>query len=497
MKSTYLWPAFLFCCCLAFHSYAQRDTVTLTLPQLIQVAQSDAPDVQIARTTFNNNYWRYQSFLADYKPQIVLEATLPDVNRAIDPIVQPDGSVLFRDVANMRNNLGISIRQDVGLTGGTIFASTGLNRLDIFATEGREGKTSYLSTPISIGISQPVFTFNALRWNKRIQPLVFDEAKRIYSEDMEQVAFEGAVLFFDVLIAQYNLAAAQRDKADADTLYAISRGRFSVGRVAETELLQFELNARNADAELAQRTLDLQTSTEQLRDFLGIREAIFFRMEIPDDLPAISINPDTALAYARRYRSESVNFERRMVEARADVAEAKGASGLNMEVFASFGLQQSAESLSDAYTKPLDNERVIIGLDIPLADWGKTRARREIAQSNLELTQRRVDQARLNFEREVLIKVQQFDLIRDQVDIADRSLEVAQKKRELSRNRYLVGKVGVTDLNIAISEEINARRNYVNALRNFWLAYYELRRLTLYDFQRDRPLIRDGSSVIR
>ncbi len=471
-------------------AFAQSDTINLSLQQLIRIAQSDAPDVQIAKTALNNNYWRYQSFLADYKPQIDLSATLPDFNRAIDAITQPDGSEIFKERTLMRNNVGISIRQDVALTGGTIFARTDIARLDIFASSGNDRSISYLTTPISIGFLQPVFGFNNLRWAKRIQPLVYDEAQRVYSEDMEFVAFEAAQLFFEILIAQYNLEAASRDKADADTLYQIAEGRFGVGRIAETELLQFELNARNADAELAQRTLDLQTSTEQLRDFLGIRSATYFQMDIPDELPIFGINPDTALAYAREYRSESVTFKRRLLEARRNLAQAKGETGLNVDIFASFGLQQTAPTLSDAYTSPLDNERITIGLDVPIADWGKTRARREIAQSNLELTQRRVAQDRVQFEREVLIKVQQFDLIRNQVDIARRALDIAQKKRELNRNRYLVGKVGVTDLNVAISEEINARRNYVNSLRDFWLAYYELRLLTLFDFQENRPLIK-------
>lgn len=468
---------------------AQSDTVNLTLKELIRMAQGDAPDVQIAKTALNNQYWRYQSFLADYRPLINFSATIPNFNRAIDPIVQPDGSVLFREVANMRNNLGISIRQDLALTGGSIFASTGLNRIDVFSTKFNEGFSSYLSTPFSIGIQQPLFGFNNLRWNKKIQPLVYQEAQRAYSEDMEGVAFNSVQLFFSVLIAQYNLEASRRDKADADTLYTISKGRFEVGRIAETELLQFELNARNADAELAQRTLDLQTSTEQLRDFLGIRQSVFFRMAIPEDLPEVLIHPDTALAYARRHRSQSIQFNRRLTEAQRDVAQAKGETGLSVDVYAAFGLQQTAPVFSDAYKDPLDNELIVLGLEVPIADWGKSRARREIAQSNLELTQRRVDQERINFEREVLIKVQQFSLVRDQVDIAARAFEVAQKKRELSRNRYLVGKIGVTELNIAISEEINARRNYINALRNFWLAYFELRRLTLFDFENNVPLV--------
>ena len=52
---------------------------------------------------------------------------------------------------------------------------------------------------------------------------------------------------------------------------------------------------------------------------------------------------------------------------------------------------------------------------------------------------------------------------------------MSQKREQLTRNRYYIGKIDVTDLNIAINEKEGARRGYMNALREFWLAYYDLR----------------------
>ncbi|MFT5384094.1 MAG: hypothetical protein ACI81W_001494, partial [Saprospiraceae bacterium] len=39
-------------------------------------------------------------------------------------------------------------------------------------------------------------------------------------------------------------------------------------------------------------------------------------------------------------------------------------------------------------------------------------------------------------------------------------------------------------------DQDSGRRSYYSALRAFWTAYYELRRLTLYDFEKDQPLVR-------
>lgn len=468
---------------------AQADTLRLSLKEAVALAQDDAPDVQIAYTALSNNYWRYQAFLANYRPQINFGSTLPNLNRSIEAVTQPDGRDIFINRSLMRNSVNISLEQDITLTGGSVFATTSLQRIDLFATGNNPGAVSYLSTPLAIGFQQPIFAFNALKWDKRIQPLAFEEAERSYSEDMEGVAYQASVLFFEVLVAQLNLEAAQRDKADADTLLTISKGRFDAGRIAETELLQIELNSMNADASVAENQLNLQTSTERLRNFLGIRHPVHFQLIPPVELPVFEIDAGLALEYARANRSEAIAFERQLLEAERDVAAAQGNVGPDFSINGYFGLSQTGPQIGDAYVQPLDQEQVRLGLNIPIADWGKARAQLEIAHSNQQLAQLQVAQERVNFEREVLIKVQQFSLLRNQVQLALRAYEVAQKRLEITRKRYRIGKILVTDLNIAISEEANARRAYITALRTFWLAYYDLRRLALYDFENNEPLL--------
>lgn len=477
----------------SFFGYSQKDTMRLQLQEVVRMAETGSPDAQIAETQLNNNFWRYQSFLANYKPQINFEATLPNLNRSIEAITLPDGSDIFLSRSLMRNNVGITLQQDIALTGGRVFASTGLQRIDIFKTDGNPGSLSYLSSPISIGLIQPLLGFNQLKWDKQIEPLRYEEASRGYSEDQADIAFEAASRFFDVLIAQLNVEAAIRDKANADTLYQISNSRFEVGNIAETELLQIELNARNAETNLAQSRFDLQNSTEQLRNFLGIRTATTFQLVPPYELPDYIVNPDLALEMARKYRSQTVAFRRRRMEADRNVAQAKGETGFSADIFASFGISQTAPTLGQAYQSPLDQEQLQIGLSFPIADWGKTQARLEIAASNAELIRMQVQQDEINFDQEIIIKVNQFQQVRQQAVLAERSYEIAQKRLDITRKRYRIGKIDVTDLNLAINEEANARRSYISTLQNFWLAAYDLRRLTLYDFENDRALIRSGN----
>jgi outer membrane protein TolC len=177
------------------------------------------------------------------------------------------------------------------------------------------------------------------------------------------------------------------------------------------------------------------------------------------------------------------------LQAQQVVAEAKGGTGLDANLVGSFGLNQNSENINNAYLDLKDQETFKFGISVPIADWGKSKAQRSVAQANLELEQRKIDQEKENFRRVVVLKAQQFDLVRRNAEIAQRYTESAKKRYEITYQRYLIGKISITDLNLALTEQESARRGYLQAIRNFWSAVYELRGLTLYDFVSGKTLM--------
>jgi outer membrane protein TolC len=462
----------------------------LDLNEVIALAQSDAPDALLASTRWKYNYWTYQSYLADFRPQIILNAsTLPLFNRAIEPITQPTGEQVYLERAYMENDVNLLLQQDFAPTGGVIELGSGLNRLDVFETEGVEPSRSYLSHPISLRFRQPFFQYNDMKWRKQIQPMVYRESEKIYSEQMEAVANQAAGFFFDLLISQLDATAALQDKANSDTLLVLSRGRYEVGKIAETDLLQVELNAMEAETRLAGAQLQMQTNAEQLRYFLNLKGDVQFDLEPPYKLPNVSIDQEQALSYALQNRSNVVGFDRRLLEAQREVARAKGEAGMTASLEGRFGLTQTGDALEQVYRDPIDQEVVSFSISVPIADWGKSKARREVALSNLELEQKQIDQEKENFRRIVILRAQQFDLVRRNTEIAERYLEAARKRYEISYQRYLIGKISITDLNLALTDQESARRSYLQSLRDFWMAQFEIRGLTLYDFVNDQSLM--------
>ncbi|MBS1543861.1 MAG: hypothetical protein JST14_09525, partial [Bacteroidetes bacterium] len=99
-----------------------------------------------------------------------------------------------------------------------------------------------------------------------------------------------------------------------------------------------------------------------------------------------------------------------------------------------------------------------------------------------------IAQDEVTFEQEIITKVRQFEMLYLQLEITRKSDEVALKRYTVAQNRYLIGKIDITNLGIALTEKDNAKRAYINALRSFWTSYYDMRRLTLFDFVSQKYL---------
>ena len=474
-------------CIFFFQLSLGQEEIEIGLEEVIKVAQGEAPIALIAETRLQNNYWRYQSFLGGFKPQLTFEAG-SNLNRSFNAIALPDGTEAFVDRAFITTQSGIRLGQRIAGTGGFVFAGSQIERIDLFGNSLNKGNQSYLTAPFFIGINQPLFQFNPFKWQQKVQALDYEESKKQYVEEKEQIAYNAVDLFFNLYIAQLNLQEAKRQKIYTDSLYQISQGRFEVGRIAETDLLQIELRSKNADTEEATQLLNYQSANEQLRNFLGMSGSIVFSLLDPPVLEDYTVEPVKALDLARRYRSLTTSFQRQMMQAEMELDEATKNSGVSVELNGYFGLSQTANTLSNAYRDPIDQERIGLTLRVPIADWGLSRAQREIAKSNLDLTRRTIEQENINFEREVLLRVQQFDLKKQQLDLSRRAFEVADKRVTIAKNRYQIGKIEVTDLNIALNEYETSRQSYFQALWALWTAHYEIRNLTLFDFINGKPL---------
>jgi outer membrane protein TolC len=130
-------------------------------------------------------------------------------------------------------------------------------------------------------------------------------------------------------------------------------------------------------------------------------------------------------------------------------------------------------------------------LNVPILDWGRNKARMRTALANKKLSDYVISQDEVDFEQTVITQVRKFEMLRLQIEITHKSDDVAAQRYNVAQNRYLIGKIDITNLNIALTEKDDAKRSYLQALKSFWVAYYDLRRLTLYDFYKKELLFKE------
>ncbi len=473
---------------------AAQDTIHLTLDQVLQLAHDQSPQAIMAKHQFRADYWSFRSFKAKYLPALTMNATIPDFSRAFEREYDFNTGQEYY-VEKYRNNstLGLSLTQNIGPTGGTVFVNTQLTRFDEF---GERKNSQYITTPVSIGIRQPLFNYNPLKWEKKIEPLKYEEAKKSFLDAIERVNERAVNLFFNLVLAQMNMEIAKMNYHNSDTLYRIAQGRYNIGTIAEDDLLQMQLSLLNAGTALNQAGIDLQIREYQLRSFLGYNDNVKIMLEVPSEIPKLSVNVSEALALAQKNNPDILDFQRQLLEAQSNMIQAKRQRGVNANLFASFGYTQQAPSFPEAYQDLLNQQHVQLGFTLPILDWGLNKGKYKLAQSNQEVVKTNIQQAKIDFDQEVILNVAQFNLQDDQVMIAAKADTIAQRRYKVTKQRFLIGKISVLDLNVADSEKDVARRGYISALRQYWSYFYGLRRLTLHDFLSDQDLTEDFEKLV-
>ena len=75
-----------------------------------------------------------------------------------------------------------------------------------------------------------------------------------------------------------------------------------------------------------------------------------------------------------------------------------------------------------------------------------------------------------------------------QLAIAAKADTVARKGFDIAKQRYLIGKIDIINLRDAQSSNDNATISFIRSLQDYWINYYQLRKLTLFDFKDNNEI---------
>lgn len=471
---------------------AQKER-SITLNEAIAMARVQSVDAAVALNELKTSYWEYRTFRADLLPEVNLTGTLPDYNKSYGSYQNPDGSYSFVRNSALGLSGELSIDQNIWLTGGKLSLTSSL---DYMKQLGSIGDRHFMSVPVTLKLTQPILGVNNVKWNRRIEPVRYAEAKAAFITATEQVTMRTITYYFNLLLAKENKGTAGQNLSNANHLYEVALAKRKMGQISQNELLQLKLSALNAKAALTEAESDLNAKMFQLRAFLGIGEDEVLSPVIPESVEGAKMEYNQVLNKALERNSFAQNIRRRQLEADYEVATARG-NLRSIDLFASVGFTGENRNFPSVYKNLQDNQIVQVGVKIPILDWGKRRGKVRVAKSNREVVLSKIRQEQMNFNQDIFLLVENFNNQAQQLAIAKEADVIAQQRYKTSIETFLIGKINTLDLNDAQNSKDEARQKRISELYYYWYYYYQIRSLTLWDFRTNTELEADFDEIVR
>ncbi|MFZ4798427.1 MAG: TolC family protein [Bacteroidia bacterium] len=459
--------------------------VKLSLLEAVQMAKDKSLQASINLNLFYAAQVNYKSASANRLPLINGYVNAPGLDRSLGQVIQQDGTIKFIERTQALSYGSINLQQNLMATGGVISISSALTRFDLLSLTNT---TNWLASPLIVSINQPILRFNELKFQWQLAKLRYKQNSRIFAERSEDLSIQITQTYFDAVNAEAELKLAEFNLNVNDTLLRMATGRYNLGKIGEDDLLQTELRLMNAQNSLDQATLNYSSNMNQLRIILGLPKNTQLELSPETNLPFFEPDIEKALSNAIKSRSDfiQINIEQKQIE--GNLRRAKLNQLPNAELNATYGLSQTANNLEGSYKNPAEQQLVTFGLNLPLMNWGRFRNDYKEAKYQFKAKDAQLQLLYLNLEQDVIYLVMQYKQLKQRVSISAKADTIAQKRYGVAKNRFFIGKIDNTNLNIAQTEKDMARNEYYRTLKEYWLSYYRLRRTTLFDFEKQESL---------
>ena len=460
--------------------------VTLTLEQTIALASDSSLEAFRSKNLYMASYWEHLAFKAGRLPSLTLNLIPGQYDRTIIKRYDSESNLdIYRQQQAFEAYGGLSVVQNFDLLGGTFFLNSNLGYLRNF---GDNTGTQYSSLPVRIGYSQNLLGYNAFKWEKKIEPLKYEKAKKQLVQNLENTAAMATEYFFNLALAQVEYDLAEQDVRNTDTLYNIGEERFKIAAIGQDELLTLKLDRINAVNTLKTSDIKLKRAMFALTSFLNMDQNVSVRLRLPSYPKSMDIPVEKALTEARANNPELLGYEQNILENQQIVDRTKKESMFNASVSASVGFNQVAKTLSGVYQDPLRQDIVSLSVSIPLIDWGVRRGRYNMARNNLSVIEITARQGEVKIEEDVIMTVGDFNIQKDLISSAEEALVIAEDAYAKTYQRFMIGRVDISALTLSRQRQQTANRNYISALEDYWVSYFKIRKLTLYDFEYNVPI---------
>lgn len=466
---------------------AKHDTIRLDLETAIQLAKDSSIASFRMKNMYLANYWAFKNYKANKLPSLNMYTNLADYNRSMVKRYDSENDVdIYRLQQLFSSGANLSLTQRIPSTGGSLYFDSEINMLNSI---GNDNSSMFYSVPARIGLSQPLFSYNSYKWESKIAPVQFEKSKLELVYNLEEISIITISHFFNLVLAQVNYNLSKSNLDNADTLYKIALKKYEIAAISQEELLGLKLNLINTRIKHSKNKISLRNAEMILCSFLKLSANTYIIPILPESPPVSHIPASEVLSHAKSNNPKYLEFELKSLESSREVDKNKMHNKFNTTLNISYGLNQSAVSLSEAYDSPMGQQIAQISFNFPIVDWKMSRGKYEMAMKYKEVAEAEIRQDKVDFERNIMLNTMEYN---NQASIIAGAIEAdkaAEQIYRITQDRFVIGEVDLFRLNAAQISKNQAKQNYYQSLQNYWIQFYKIRQFSLYDFSKEKSLL--------
>ncbi len=483
------------------HILAQNELV-LTLDDALQLTKAQSLQALVNKYEFIKSYWDYRVYKADYLPSITLKVDPVEYYNYSSFVYNSiNGNYSYSRTQYLSSESVVAITQNIVATGGSLTLNSDIYRLQNF---GDYSYIQFSSAPYTIGYSQELFGFNSLKWEKKIQPLEYEKAKKDYIASTEEMNYLTIEKFFNLALAELQLSMSEFNYHKTDTLIQIAEKKYLLGTKNKDELIDLKLSQNNTFIQWQEAKLKLRKYKNDFLTFLMFPKETDIKVILPKSIPAFQIDADHVFQYAMENNPDVLEQRISILEAKRDLVETKAENRFKADMSVYYGLSKDDGEfgingkLSNVYKSDFDKyQTASFNVIIPVLNWGEGKGNIQVAKYRQTIAELSSQQALQEFELNITTKAMEFNIQREKVESAFYSDSLANESYSLTTARFKMGQEDVLKFVSSQKAKDNAEEEYISALFDFWKSYYEIRKLTLFDFENNIRLDADFDKIIK
>lgn len=324
-----------------------------------------------------------------------------------------------------------------------------------------------------------------------LKQIEYDYENANISYALQQLNTEKSITdqFYSVYMAQSNLEISREELVNAQQSYDIIKNKVEADLAAKDELFQAELNLATARSSVDESQVNLENAKDKLKQTLGMRldEDILVFAEV--EIKPIQVNLDQAISHGLGSRLELRQREIESKELEFDMIKTKALNEFKGDVSISFGLIGDNSHLNKVYNNPTQNPRVSISFAVPIFDWGEKKARIKAQKMAQRINELEFQEDKVDIELNIRQVWRNLENLRTQIKIAEQNVQNAQLTYDLNQTRYREGDITGMEMSQFQTQLSNKKITYTQALINYRIELLNLKILSLYDFDKNMPLV--------